>query len=225
MAATEPTRQEQRSGETRSALLAAARELFTERGYANVGTEEIVKRAKVTRGALYHHFEDKKDLFRAVHEANEERLVAGIAAKVEGITDPMELLATGVSSFLDACEDPAISRIGLIDAPAVLGWKEWREIDAKYGLGLVTAVIQANIDAGLIEPGAGARRSGTCCWPRWARRGSWWSRPRTRRPCARRPSSRCWRWSTASSREHRRRHLRPRRRARGLRVRLGRRPA
>ena len=152
MATTEPTRQEQRSEETRSALLAAARELFTEHGYANVGTEEIVKRAKVTRGALYHHFEDKKDLFRAVHEANEERLVAGIAAKVEGITDPMELLATGVSSFLDACEDPAISRIGLIDAPAVLGWKEWREIDAKYGLGLVMAVIQANIDAGLIEP-------------------------------------------------------------------------
>lgn len=152
MAVTEPTRQEQRSEETRSALLAAARELFTERGYANVGTEEIVKRAKVTRGALYHHFEDKKDLFRAVHEANEERLVAGIAARVDGITDPMELLATGVKSFLDACEDPAISRIGLIDAPAVLGWKEWREIDAKYGLGLVMAVIQANIDAGLIEP-------------------------------------------------------------------------
>lgn len=149
---TEPTRQEQRSEETRSALIAAARELFTERGYANVGTEEIVKRANVTRGALYHHFEDKKDLFRAVHEANEERLVAGIAAKVEGITDPMELLATGVRSFLDACEDPAISRIGLIDAPAVLGWKEWREIDAKYGLGLVMAVIQANIDAGFIEP-------------------------------------------------------------------------
>lgn len=149
---TERTRQEQRSDETRAALLAAARELFADPGYYNVGTEEIVKKARVTRGALYHHFDDKKDLFRAVHEANEEQLVMAIAATVEGITDPIELLAQGVRSFLDACTDPALSRISLIDAPGVLGWAEWREIDAKYGLGLVTAVLQTSMDAGLIAP-------------------------------------------------------------------------
>ena len=148
----ERNRQAERSEATRTALLDAARRLFTERGYADVGTEEIVARAKVTRGALYHHFEDKRDLFRAVHERNEEALVASIAGSVEGITDPLDLLAAGVASFLDACEDPAISRIGLIDAPAVLGWKEWREIDAKYGLGLVMAVLQAAIDAGVHAP-------------------------------------------------------------------------
>jgi AcrR family transcriptional regulator len=148
----EKSRQAERSEATRAALLAAARELFTERGYADVGTEEIVSRARVTRGALYHHFEDKKDLFRAVHEANEERLVGSIAASVEGITDPLELLAAGIRSFLDACEDPALARIGLIEAPAVLGWEEWRAIDAKYGLGLVMGVLQAAIDAGVLEP-------------------------------------------------------------------------
>ena len=149
---TERTRQEQRSDETRAALIAAARELFADPGYYNVGTEEIVKKARVTRGALYHHFEDKKDLFRAVHEANEERLVMAIAATVEGITDPIELLTQGVRSFLDACGDPALSRISLIDAPGVLGWEEWREIDARYGLGLVTAVLQAAMDGGVIAP-------------------------------------------------------------------------
>ncbi|MEA2346434.1 MAG: hypothetical protein QOG62_221 [Thermoleophilaceae bacterium] len=149
---TERTRQEQRSDETRAALMDAARELFTDPGYYNVGTEEIVKKARVTRGALYHHFEDKKDLFRAVHEANEEKLVMALAAKVEGITDPIELLTQGVKSFLDACEDPALSRIGLIDAPGVLGWPEWRAIDEKYGLGLVTGVLQVAMDAGLIAP-------------------------------------------------------------------------
>jgi AcrR family transcriptional regulator len=149
---TEATAQSQRSAATRAALIEAAREQFSRAGYANVGTEEIVRGARVTRGALYHHFADKKDLFRAVHEDNEERLVASIAAEVDGIDDPLELLAAGMRAFLDHCEEPALARIGLIEAPAVLGWEEWREIDARYGLGLVTAVLQAGIEAGALAP-------------------------------------------------------------------------
>ena len=72
----------EQSGATRAALVAAARELFAERGYAGVGTEEIVRRARVTRGALYHHFEDKKDLFRAVHEELEAELAQTIGAQL-----------------------------------------------------------------------------------------------------------------------------------------------
>jgi AcrR family transcriptional regulator len=136
---------------TRGDLLRAARELFAEHGYANVGTERIVERAGVTRGALYHHFDDKRDLLRAVHEELEQELVASIGDQIAGIDDPWELLATGVRAFLDACTDPAIMRISLVDAPGVLGWEEWREIDARYALGLVTFGLGNAMDHGVFR--------------------------------------------------------------------------
>jgi AcrR family transcriptional regulator len=147
------SRAEQAAG-TRSELMRTARELFAERGYSGVGTEEIVARAGVTRGALYHHFEDKKDLFRAVHEELERDLVASIGDEIAGIEDPWELLVTAVHSFLDACTDPALIRIALIDAPVVLGWEEWREIDTRYGLGLVSFGLQNAMDRGLFRRAA-----------------------------------------------------------------------
>jgi AcrR family transcriptional regulator len=143
--------QEERAQATRAALMSAARELFTERGYAAVGTEEIVGRAKVTRGALYHHFADKRDLFRAVHEEMEGEIVDAIAARMDGTADPLELLKTGTRAFLDACMDPAHAQVNLLDAPSVLGWAEWREIDMRHGMGLVTAGLQAGIDAGMLR--------------------------------------------------------------------------
>ena len=142
---------EERAQATRTALLTAARELFTERGYAAVGTEEIVGRAKVTRGALYHHFADKRDLFRAVHEQMEGEIVDAIAARMDGTADPLELLKTGTRAFLDACMDPAHAQVNLLDAPSVLGWAEWREIDMRYGMGLITAGLQAGMDAGVLR--------------------------------------------------------------------------
>src|SRR5215210_3417242 len=92
------SRKAEQSEATRAALVVAARALFAERGYAGVGTEEIVRRADVTRGALYHHFEDKKDLFRAVHESVEAELAQTIAAQLAegGTTGALELLRTGV---------------------------------------------------------------------------------------------------------------------------------
>src|SRR5919201_5904732 len=96
---------------TREALIQAALELFTERGYAGVGTEEIVARAQVTRGALYHHFEDKRDLFRAVFERVEADLMERIGARMEATDDPWELMIAGMRSFLDACEEPAVKQI------------------------------------------------------------------------------------------------------------------
>ena len=142
---------EERAQATRTALMKAARELFTDRGYAAVGTEEIVARANVTRGALYHHFTDKRDLFRAVHEQIEGQLVADIAAQVEGAADPLELLQTGTRAFLDACLDPSLARVALLEAPSVLGWAEWREIDMRHGMGLVSAALQAGMEAGVLR--------------------------------------------------------------------------
>jgi AcrR family transcriptional regulator len=145
-------RREAEAQATRDALIRAALELFTKRGYAEVGTEEIVARAKVTRGALYHHFADKRDLFRAVFERVEGDLMERIGARMEATDDPWELMLAGMRSFLDACEEPAVKQISLTDAPAVLGWQEWREIDNRHGLGLTRAALQGAVDAGVMRP-------------------------------------------------------------------------
>ncbi|MBA3417481.1 MAG: TetR/AcrR family transcriptional regulator [Geodermatophilaceae bacterium] len=135
---------------TRRDLLRVARELFVERGYARVGTEEIVARAGLTRGALYHHFPDKQALFAAVHEQLEQELVAGIAATISEVADPVERLEAGIRSFLDACTDRQWTRITLLDAPTVLGWATWRETDQRYGLGLVSAALAQAMDSGAL---------------------------------------------------------------------------
>jgi AcrR family transcriptional regulator len=150
MPPSDPLPRPERGEPTRDALVGAARALFAERGYAGVGTEEVVRRAGVTRGALYHHFRDKRDLFRAVYEQTELEIVRAIGARMQGVSDPVELLETGVRAFLDACSDPVMMRIGLRDAPGVLGWEEWREIGNRHGLGLVTGGLQAAMDAGRI---------------------------------------------------------------------------
>ena len=145
---------EEQAAVTRAELLRVARELFAARGYADVGTEEIVRSAHVTRGALYHHFTDKRDLFRAVHEQVADDVLATIAGRLAGVSDPWQALETGVRAFLDACTDPAVIRISHLDAPAVLGWVEWREIDARHWLGLVTAGVQEAMDGGVFRPQA-----------------------------------------------------------------------
>ena len=147
------TRQIDRSAATRGKLVDAARSLFAERPYAEVGTEEIVRRAQVTRGALYHHFTDKRDLFRAVHEKLEGELMESIAAQLAavGAADPEEALRVGLRSYLDACADPSFARITLIDAPAVLGWTEWREIDERYALRLIEVGIEGGMESGVLR--------------------------------------------------------------------------
>ena len=145
------SRMAERSEETREALIEAARTLFAERGFAAVSIEEIVRAARLTRGALYHHFDSKEELFRAVYERVEQELVQGIAAVAISAADPMEALRAGALAFLNACEDPAVQQIALIDAPSVLGWEQWREIGLRYGLGLVQGTLQAAMDAGMIE--------------------------------------------------------------------------
>jgi AcrR family transcriptional regulator len=148
------TKHAERSEATRAALVAAARPLFAQRGYADVGTEEIVRAAGVTRGALYHQFADKRELFAAVFEQVEAELTRRVlqaagAAVTEG---PRAELRIGTAAWLDACAEPELRRILLLDGPSVLGHERWREIGLRYGLGLVEAVLQAAIDAGELEP-------------------------------------------------------------------------
>jgi AcrR family transcriptional regulator len=145
-----PTTKAAQSEATRTRLLAAARALFAEHGYAGVGTEEIVREAGVTRGALYHQFADKQALFRAVFEAVEEEIIVRAGQQVAQAPDPLAGLRAGFLGWLDAAADPAVQRIVLVDAPAVLGWEEWRAIGMRYGMGATTAALQHAMDAGAI---------------------------------------------------------------------------
>jgi AcrR family transcriptional regulator len=146
------SRQAQNSAATRTALLRVARKLFTERGYTETATEEVVRRARVTRGALYHHFRDKQALFKAVLDDEQMKLAASIKAVAARQADPWRSLIAGCHAFLDACLDRAVQQILLIDAPAVLGWEGCRETDAIYYLDSVKAAIQASIDHRIIAP-------------------------------------------------------------------------
>jgi AcrR family transcriptional regulator len=134
--------QAERSRRTREALIRAGRELFAEQGYAGTGLEALAARAGVTRGALYHQFRDKRALFLAVFEAVEADLVARLARVVAGSADASEMLRRGSEALLDASIEPEVRRIALIDAPAVVGWQVWREVDARYGLGLLRGVLE-----------------------------------------------------------------------------------
>ena len=144
-------RKAEQSEVTRNALIEAARRLFSERGYAGVSTEEIVQAAGVTRGALYHQFRDKQDLFTEVVERLEQELLEKVATAAMEEPDPWEQQLVAVGAFLDGCLDPAVQRVILTDAPSVLGLTAWREIEARYGLALVRGGLQAMVDAGLIE--------------------------------------------------------------------------
>ena len=139
---------------TRAALLKAAQELFMTRGYADTSTEEIVKRARVTRGALYYHFRDKAALFEAVFYKTNEALRRNTVARMAAAEGDMwqRMVLTGSQIFLDACIDPGIQRILFLDAPAVLGWERWNDWDDGSARRMVRQTLQALMDQGLIEP-------------------------------------------------------------------------
>jgi AcrR family transcriptional regulator len=145
------TTQADRRAATQAALLRAGRELFAVKGFANTPREEIVERAGVTRGALHHHFGRKEDLFRAVFEALEEEIGQRVMTAAMRGNDPMAQLRLGCQAFLDAALDPAVQRIVVLDAPAVLGWEAWREVEARHGLGMVTEALRHVMEAQQIE--------------------------------------------------------------------------
>lgn len=132
--------------------MAASRDLFAADGFGAVSTEAIVRAAGVTRGAMYHHFADKAELFAAVFEVVESELAERIGTLVatSGETDPIAMMRLGAKAWLDACGEPAVQRIVLVDAPAVLGWARWREIGMRYGMGLVRGLLEHAMSVGRI---------------------------------------------------------------------------
>ena len=137
----------------REALIEAAHDLFMQRDYDLVSTAEILERSGVSRGALYHHFPSKLDLFRAVYEASERRKIELIVAEVPAGSSPGEALVAGARAYLRRCEtDEEMRRIGLTQSRAVLGWEGWREAATELGIGAVLGLVTAAIEAGELSP-------------------------------------------------------------------------
>jgi AcrR family transcriptional regulator len=144
--------QAERRESTRTALIEAGRRLFATLGYDAVAAEQIVEEAGVTRGALYHHFDGKAGLFEAVFLEIEGELVTKFPLEEFLSGDPLGALRAGVSRFLALSLENEVQQIALIDAPAVLGWTRWHQIEAEHGLGLIQAGLDAAVAAGQIKP-------------------------------------------------------------------------
>ena len=144
--------QAERRAQTRAALIEAARTLFAERGYVAVSLEEIVRAAGVTRGALYHHFEHKQDLFRAVVQEIEDEIDESMLRTGGTDLSGLERFRVAVRVFLAACTHADVGQILLIDGPSVLGWQEWREIDAVPTLRLLEEGLEQLALHGWIAP-------------------------------------------------------------------------
>lgn len=127
--------QAERTASTRARLIAVARRLFATHGFAGTSTEALLEESQVSRGALYHHFENKEALFAAVLEEVEVDITTATARARAHTTDPVDALFRGFSTFLDLACEPEVRQIVLTDAHSVLGWQKWREIENRYGLG------------------------------------------------------------------------------------------
>jgi len=153
------TRRDEHVADTRQALVDAARTLFTEQGFAATGTEEIVAAARVTRGALYHHFQDKTDLFRAVMEqiAREvaEHLIDAELSRpaAPSLADAWDEVRDGLRAFLDLCVvTDDFQRIVLVEGPAVLGHEAWDDLVSRHGSNLLAEWLSRAVEQGRIAP-------------------------------------------------------------------------
>jgi AcrR family transcriptional regulator len=136
---------------TRQALVDSALDLFTKRGYAGTSLETIVKRARVTKGALYHHFSGKQALFEAAFDQVETAAMDRLTAVVGGGGPAWERAMAGIQAYVRVCLEPAYQRIVIHEAPVVMGWERWREAEERFSYGLVRATVEALVDAGEIE--------------------------------------------------------------------------
>lgn len=136
---------------TQKALRHQARKLFALKGYSGTNTGELVQRAKVTKGALYHHFANKRDLYLAVVEDMERELVERIEAAGAAARDPWKRLQAMCRAYLESCRDPALTRILVLEAPVVLGWKTWCNLEQKYEVAAFARCLQEAGAAGFSQ--------------------------------------------------------------------------
>jgi AcrR family transcriptional regulator len=133
-------------------LIDVATELFATHGYDATAIPVVLEAAGVSRGALYHHFESKEALFEAVVKSVEARVMAKIARSARTASDPLDALRRGCAAYLAMCRNPVVRQISLVDAPSVLGWQRWREIDEEHAFGLVKTAVAAISAEGRVKP-------------------------------------------------------------------------
>ncbi|WP_158890724.1 TetR/AcrR family transcriptional regulator [Amycolatopsis anabasis] len=148
------SRREQYSEATRAALLETATALFAERGFAGTALEDVASATQVTRGAVYHHFAGKRDLFEAVLADLEMRAMERIATAAASATDAWESALLGLDAFLEQCSEPVYGRLVWQEGPVALGWRRWKECEEKYAYGLTEQFVRSLMASGYIEPTA-----------------------------------------------------------------------
>jgi AcrR family transcriptional regulator len=146
------SRREEYAEATRRALLDAAAELFSTRGYAATSIEDVVRSARVTRGALYHHFSGKRELFETVFAELEGEVAGRLGALLGADADPWERFLAGIDAALDACLDPRFRRLALQEGLAALGYQRWRELGEQQSMGVLHQGLEALMAAGVLAP-------------------------------------------------------------------------
>jgi AcrR family transcriptional regulator len=136
---------------TRATIVAAATRIFTERGYAQTSIDALIEAAGVSRGALYHHFPGKDQVFVAVLTAVDERALAAVAGVARREIDPVRALQAGCAAWLELAVDPEVKQIVLTDAPVVLGWQAWRALDERFAFGLLRNALEAIAHSGKLH--------------------------------------------------------------------------
>jgi AcrR family transcriptional regulator len=137
---------------TRDRIVRKAKNLFAKHGYGGVSIEDVLAACRLSRGALYHHFASKEALFEAVFEAMEIEIAERVVARSSLARGAANALRIGCEAFLDLTNDSAVRQIVLIDAPSVLGWEKWREIDARHGFGLLKRSLVEVSRGGAVPP-------------------------------------------------------------------------
>jgi AcrR family transcriptional regulator len=149
--APEPASRRQEYAElTRAAILVAAGERFAADGYAATSIDTVAAAARVSKGSVYHHFNDKSELFEAVFVAQEQQLLDTVSAALASVEDPWQMMAVGTTVYLEFCSRHDFARIALQEAPVALGWSRWRAIEERFFLGLISTGLHGMAEAGLI---------------------------------------------------------------------------
>jgi len=146
-----PSLRAEQVAQTRAALVAAGRRLFGTEGYAATSVEDLAREARVTTGALYHHFPTKLAVFEAVFDQAHTELMVAAAQAAEDAPDEVEALARGFDSFLDAVLEPEVQQIVIIDAPAVLGLARFTELDERYAFAVIVMALEKAVESGLLR--------------------------------------------------------------------------